>query len=145
MLAVQDMLGGRYGGIYEKGDLYELGHEVRTVLQTSLRGKTIALFSNPYTASQLYNLGLRPETAFGCALNYLFQPLPDMHKMFEHELAVLQNPAVFTIGLQIRCDLAIVWMLWEYHVTSKGALKTQPCGCMGTEGECCLIGLAIPL
>lgn len=40
---------------------------------TQLQGMTYQIFRNPYHAHQLYEMGLRPETAFGCIINYLLE------------------------------------------------------------------------
>jgi hypothetical protein len=128
-----DMLAGSGLAMYDRGDLLELGREVRTVLQTMHRGKSVALFSNPHTAARLYGMGLRPETAFGCALNYLFRPHAGIQRMFKRELAVLTDPSVFTIGLQIRCGSR----------AACGNNSTWVAPCLGSAaspdlGACCL-------
>ena len=69
---------------------------------TMLRGKSVSLFSNPAHAPTLYGMGLRPETAFGCALNFLFRPHAAIRQPFERELAMLERPDTLTIGMQIR-------------------------------------------
>jgi hypothetical protein len=44
------------------------------IFMTFNRGVTAKLFNNPYHMNYLYSIGLRPETAFGCAMNFLFRP-----------------------------------------------------------------------
>jgi hypothetical protein len=42
------------------------------------RGKTIRLFENSHHTNKLTRLGLEPATAFGCAINYLLKPKPEI-------------------------------------------------------------------
>ena len=50
----------------------------------------------------LHALGLRPETAFGCILNFLLDLQPSVKQHFSDILEVLTNPRVLKIGLQMR-------------------------------------------
>jgi hypothetical protein len=34
----------------------------------------VGLFDNPFYREQMYALGLRPETAYGCAYDFLLYP-----------------------------------------------------------------------
>ncbi|EFJ50131.1 hypothetical protein VOLCADRAFT_89210 [Volvox carteri f. nagariensis] len=76
-----------------------------TILLRLHRGITVGLFNNPNHRRQLENLGLRPDTAFGCAAAFLFFPNaetralaaedPDLHSLMLDE-------HVIKIGIQIR-------------------------------------------
>ncbi|OUM58117.1 hypothetical protein PIROE2DRAFT_16698 [Piromyces sp. E2] len=41
-------------------------------------GKLQRIFENVFHKQQLYEMGLRPDTAFGCAFEFLFKPKPDI-------------------------------------------------------------------
>ncbi|BDA46558.1 hypothetical protein COCOBI_09-0100 [Coccomyxa sp. Obi] len=53
-------------------DLATIGNESRTVWWKANTGSLDELFYNPHHRQQLFEWGLRPETAAGCALAYLF-------------------------------------------------------------------------
>ncbi len=38
----------------------------------------MGIFDNPYYREQLFMLGLRPETAYGCAYDFLLYPQPQV-------------------------------------------------------------------
>jgi hypothetical protein len=59
------------------------------------RGVTGKLFDNPYHSKQLYSMGLRPETIFGCALNFLFRPKNEVRNEFWCSLAVIWHAFSF--------------------------------------------------
>ena len=51
---------------------------------------------------QLEGLGLTYATAFGCSIEYLFQPLPQTLEQVVPEMRKIKEPNTFTIGIQIR-------------------------------------------
>lgn len=51
----------------------ELDLEEELVLVLLNRGTTQQLFRNPYLEARLSQMGLREDTAFGCAMEYLFR------------------------------------------------------------------------
>ena len=51
---------------------------------------------------QLEGLGLTYATAFGCVLEYLFKPRPDVLGIIASETRRIRDPNTFTIGIQIR-------------------------------------------
>ena len=51
---------------------------------------------------QLEKLGLTYATAFGCSIEFLFRPLPQMLELIVPEMRRMREPAAFTIGIQIR-------------------------------------------
>jgi hypothetical protein len=52
----------------------------------------------------LYDMGLRPDTAFGCAFRFLFAPNDAVKEAFSTEFERLENPHddVLKIGVNIR-------------------------------------------
>lgn len=59
----------------------------------------------PYPPVQeLWDIGLRPENAFGCIASYLFRPNRDtLWLVPKPTLAIMTNPRIIKIGIQIRC------------------------------------------
>lgn len=59
----------------------------------------------PYPSVQeLWDIGLRPENAFGCIASYLFRPNRDtLWLVPKPTLAIMTNPRIIKIGIQIRC------------------------------------------
>lgn len=103
-----------------RGNLTELmGGEARTTLMVSNRGKTIRMFENPYYAGKLRKR-LTPHTAFGCCVNYLLQPKPEIFLPFKDQFAVMAatDPAVLKISVQIRVgDWS--WDDKNHHLSAK--------------------------
>jgi hypothetical protein len=63
------------------------------IMNTGLCNRTVcrlpdAMGLSVCPVAQLYDLGLRPETAFGCAMNFLVEPLPEVKQMFKSEFEV---------------------------------------------------------
>ena len=52
--------------------------------------------------------GLRPDTIFGCLYEFLFDPLPEVEKMFHNQLAAMHNSSTLRIAIQ-------VWSLATHH------------------------------
>lgn len=59
------------------------------------------IFDNPLYKQLLSEMGLRPEAAFRCALNFLFAPSASVKTYFAHEFAVMSSEA-FKVGIQAR-------------------------------------------
>jgi hypothetical protein len=53
---------------------------------------------------RLLDMGLRPDTAFGCAARFLFEPQPAVRELFAEEIDRLSDPAALKIGIQIRTN-----------------------------------------
>jgi hypothetical protein len=87
---------------FETGNLSNLGRGFEWVLFKAHRGLTYQLFNNPYHKEQLHNWGLRPETAFGCVLNYIVKLQPDIMQHYSAAFRQLSDPSVLKIGMQIR-------------------------------------------
>ena len=64
-------------------------------------GISATLFDNPHYRQHLSLMGLRHETAFGCALDYLFEPSMVVQKQFRHEFEVMSSHA-FKVAIQLR-------------------------------------------
>lgn len=60
--------------LFRDTDLRTVHPEHAVVFTASNRGRTYRLFDNPYHRRALAEMGLRPETAFGCAFRFLFKP-----------------------------------------------------------------------
>ena len=71
---------GELWKIYSSGNLSEFGGDNKVVFISSNRGASVRLFENPYHGQQLRKLGLTPQTAFGCAMHFLFTPIPGSHE-----------------------------------------------------------------
>eukprot|EP00198_Chlamydomonas_reinhardtii_P010613 XP_001699950.1 predicted protein [Chlamydomonas reinhardtii] len=81
-------------------------YNATTLVLRMHRGISVALFNNPHHRRQMEGMGLRPDTAFGCAMAYLFGSLnaatralaaaePRLHGIMTDESAI-------KIGIQIR-------------------------------------------
>ena len=83
--------------------LYPSGHEnVTTLFVASNRGRIVQLFDNPYHRSQLFQMGLRPETAARCALDFLFSPSGSLRRAMSREFKVLESSTALKISINIR-------------------------------------------
>ena len=59
---------------------------------------------NPHLGPKLRQLGLTPETAFGCATEFLFPPVPEIFEGVAAEKRVLmEDSSTLRIGIQV-CD-----------------------------------------
>ena len=78
-----------------------------------LRGSTpIALKEDPSSGIyheesatlqlQLFAWGLRPETAVGCALDFLFQPRAEVLDLVRDNFMALSDPQTLKIGIHVR-------------------------------------------
>lgn len=84
-----------------RGSLDDLGDGADIVTIFGNVGVINTLFNNPQYKSQLYRMGLRPETAYGCALEYLFAPSLAIKQHFHDEILTMTGDAM-KIGIQIR-------------------------------------------
>ena len=67
-------------------------HEQQTDMSNRLIGDGVPL--------QLFEWGLRPETAVGCALNYLFRPRKEVLNLVRDSYEALQDTSALKIGIQ---------------------------------------------
>ena len=65
-------------------------------------GNIYHMFQNPNHRQQLNDMGLRPDTAFGCLLNFVLRPVPAVFAENAALHARLTDPAPLKIGIQIR-------------------------------------------
>jgi len=98
-------------------DLRVLGEGYDTVYVWCNRGETWDLFSNPYLKEMLRAWGMRPETAFGCALNYLLDLPDEVKEHYSDALQALQDREVLKIGVQIRTGDATLDKQKELNLT----------------------------
>eukprot|EP00195_Chlamydomonas_chlamydogama_P011934 CAMPEP_0202891552 /NCGR_PEP_ID=MMETSP1392-20130828/1587_1 /ASSEMBLY_ACC=CAM_ASM_000868 /TAXON_ID=225041 /ORGANISM="Chlamydomonas chlamydogama, Strain SAG 11-48b" /LENGTH=422 /DNA_ID=CAMNT_0049575341 /DNA_START=251 /DNA_END=1520 /DNA_ORIENTATION=+ len=86
------------------GDIRNLkGNNVTTWHIAIQRGLSVAIFHNLAHAPELRQLGLRPDTAFGCALAYLMRPNRKTLWLVPRPLlAVMTDESFMKIGLQLR-------------------------------------------
>ena len=68
----------------------------------SNRGRTVRMFENPHYGKKLRDLGLTPETAFGCAFRYLFTPNKEVIDRYRDYISILDQPNILKIGISIR-------------------------------------------
>jgi hypothetical protein len=87
-------------GLFSSGNLSELGSDKEILFFTSNRGATVRLFDNPFHAKTLHDMGLTAQTAFGCAVEILFKPVPAVMDMMKPALQALRQ--VKSIGIHIR-------------------------------------------
>lgn len=86
--------------LFSSGNLSDLGRDAKIVFITTNRGASVRLFENPYHRQQLRKMGLTPGTAFGCAMNFLFKPIPEVMRLITPTMHLLaQRPSV---GIHIR-------------------------------------------
>jgi hypothetical protein len=58
---------------------------------------------NPHLGPKLRQLGLTPETAFGCATEFLFPPKPDIFEgVAAEKRALMEGSGTLRIGIQVR-------------------------------------------
>ena len=109
-------------------------HEYETVMMTMNRGKTIEILDNPYHTDELHRLGLTKENAFGCMINFLLQPRPQIFLPIANEFIQMatKSTKLLKIGIQIRIG-DIAWhqtdnqsfLLHNYHPYFKCALQIE--------------------
>lgn len=64
---------------------------VDVVLTMGNRGISQNMFQNSKIAARLSEMGLMQETAFGCAINFLFSLRPEVEQMLAVEMAILSQ------------------------------------------------------
>lgn len=96
-------LEGEVFDTFRQGDINSLGKDADVIyLQYCNAGVLYLLFDNPLYKQRLYDMGLRPETAFGCMHNFLFEILPAVKDKFLGETAIMEDHNNIKIGIQIR-------------------------------------------
>ncbi|CAJ0645101.1 9391_t:CDS:1, partial [Entrophospora sp. SA101] len=59
-------------------------------------------FDSKYYSSKLKEIGLKPHTAFGCLMDYLFRPVPPALSFIVQYTALFALPSIFSVGIHIR-------------------------------------------
>eukprot|EP01116_Phalansterium_solitarium_P013615 TRINITY_DN3100_c0_g1_i2.p2 TRINITY_DN3100_c0_g1~~TRINITY_DN3100_c0_g1_i2.p2 ORF type:complete len:351 (+),score=112.90 TRINITY_DN3100_c0_g1_i2:1434-2486(+) len=88
------------------------------------RGVSIRLFDSTH-GDALRALGLQPAYAFGCVLNRLLRPADATLADFYEELAVLNDPAFFTVAIHIRAGDYLMSQQRRTRTTAEGTNLTS--------------------
>jgi hypothetical protein len=85
---------------------------------------------------QLFEWGLRPETAVGCVLNYLFRPREEVLDLVRDSYEALQDSSALKIGIQVWClgPTTMKWWLTSncaslYSDAAAAGPWVSPCHC----------------
>ncbi|BDA45840.1 hypothetical protein COCOBI_07-6270 [Coccomyxa sp. Obi] len=76
--------------------------DTRTMVFSINTGVVDKLFYNRHHRHQLFAWGLRPETAVGCALDFLFQPRAEVLDLVRDSFMALSSPHTLKIGIHVR-------------------------------------------
>ena len=106
-LAAFNMIGGRLADLWD-GDLTSQSTDTATLMVTTNRGHSVALFDNPFIKPVLEGVGLSPATAFGCIVNYLLVPRPEIFEDLSPQLRAINDHQGLKIGIQIRVGDAMM-------------------------------------
>lgn len=100
---IGDPLEGYPFDVFRRGDLKSLGANADVIYVNRCNGGIVVpLFDNALYRLQLFRMGLRPETAYGCMFNFLFDILPTVRDMFAREISIMEDSSSIKIGIQIR-------------------------------------------
>jgi hypothetical protein len=66
------------------------------------RGRSFRMLENPHYREHFRKMGLRPELAFYCVFNYLFQPSQKVLDLMKPTMDAILKPDILTIGISIR-------------------------------------------
>jgi hypothetical protein len=97
------------------GDLTRWADNFTTVSVLAERGMTWRMFDNPHLAPKLAALGIKRETAFACALDFLISLKPSVQQKFSLVQAALapqtpQGGKVLRVGIQVRTGGWVGWV-----------------------------------
>lgn len=83
---------------------YLKSEQCSTIMSVSNRGRTIQMFENPAYARRLKEMELNPYIAFGCLVNFLLQPKPEIFLPVYEQFEIMSriDPTVLKISIQIR-------------------------------------------
>jgi len=74
--------------LYDEGFLYtnftSNYEDIDTLMYSIQNGKILRMSENLFHKQQIYDMGIRPDTAFGCAYEYLFKPKPKIINMVKN-------------------------------------------------------------
>lgn len=100
---IGDPLEGYPFDVFRRGDLNSFGTNADVIYVSRCNGGVVVpLFVNAIYRRQLFRMGLRPETAYGCMFNFLFDILPAVREMFAREIPIIEDSSSIKIGIQIR-------------------------------------------
>jgi hypothetical protein len=85
-----------------KKDLHTVLGDTPAIYVKSNYGRSIRLLSSSYHKKTLSDLGITPQTIFGCAFDYLLQLNQESLALVGHDFAILRDPGLLSIGVQIR-------------------------------------------
>ena len=90
--------------LFIESDLTEIKENEADVFRLLVhRGLSVGIFKNKYHSQQMIDLGLDPETAFGCITSYLFRPNRHSFSLVNTNLMrIMTDEEVIKIGIQIR-------------------------------------------
>ncbi|KAI5475246.1 putative glycosyltransferase [Pseudohyphozyma bogoriensis] len=66
------------------------------------RGTVLRFFQTPSSAEPLYKLGMTPDSAYSCLIDYLIRPKMDVINFISQYMAFFELPSIYTISIQIR-------------------------------------------
>lgn len=89
--------------VFRSGNLSTLGEADDVIYVAHCNaGIIVPLFDNPLYKQKLFDMGIRPETAFGCMFNFLFNLAPELRGLFTPQINIMQDNTIVKIGIQIR-------------------------------------------
>lgn len=83
------------------GSLDDFGNGSAVVVLGGNTGVSALLFDNPRYRPRLMELGMRPENAWRCSMNYMFAPNAEVQEYWKHEFEVMSSD-MFKVGIQMR-------------------------------------------
>lgn len=89
---VKQLINGSLLDVWDDADVWKVKGNL---------GVISILFDNPLYKRSLFDVGLRPEDAFGCALDYLFVPSSAVRTYFAREFNVMTS-SLLKVGIQAR-------------------------------------------
>ena len=75
---------------------------LRELLISTNRGLSLSMFDSPLYRNRLTQLGLTKENAFGCAVNYLLAPKPEIFGTITPTIKEMSRKDVLKIAIHIR-------------------------------------------
>ncbi len=104
--------------IFHWGNLSSFGSEELVILKDCNAGLIIPLFDNPFYKFRLYELGLTPETAYGCIFSFLFGLRSTAKDTVKKEIEAMEDSRYIKIGIHIRTSdptMANQELRWPSH------------------------------
>uniref|UniRef100_A0A7S3QY19 Fucosyltransferase n=1 Tax=Dunaliella tertiolecta TaxID=3047 RepID=A0A7S3QY19_DUNTE len=95
--------------LYESGNVNKAWERYTSIVLDTCFDWAELLFNNPHHMLQLYAMGLRPESATGCALSLLFNIRSDVLEPYRNVIRRIMKPETFVVGIQIRVGDALAF------------------------------------